>query len=152
MSTNSEGYGDTPATSADPEVVAEGDTDQLDTGDTLLDRGTDNILDEGIVTAEKPTSHRLETELEQYEGESLDERLEQEEPEVWQTADGPDAGAREADRAGRLAAADAEDSTGLPAADVFATDVGIDGGAASAEEAAVHVIDPDDAAGGSDRL
>ena len=141
-------YGDTTATSADPEIGAEGDTNQLEAEDTLLDRGVDNVMDEGFVTAEKPSRHRLETELEQYEGESLDDRLDQEEPEVWDTADGPDAGARETDRAGRLAVVDAE-GTGLAANDVFATDVGIDGGAASAEEAAVHIIEDED---GTERL
>lgn len=48
------------------------------------------------------------------------------------------------ERAGRLAAAD--DATGRNT-DVFAEDVGIDGGAASAEEAAVHVADDADGGG-----
>jgi nitroreductase len=51
--------------------------------------------------------------------------------------DGPDP------RAGRLVA---EDEGAHPAAeaDLVAQDVGIDGGAASAEEAAVHVVEDDD--------
>ena len=56
-------HGDTTATSADPEIGAEGDTNQLEAEDTLLDRGVDNVMDEGFVTAEKPSRHRLEVEL-----------------------------------------------------------------------------------------
>lgn len=49
-------------------------------------------------------------------------------------------------RAGRLASGDA-DVTGIALGndEYWARDVGIDGGAASAEESAVHIIDPDDA-------
>lgn len=138
--------GGTPATTPDPETGAEGDTDQLQQDDTLLDRGVENILDEGYSPPEHPTNRpRLETELDQELGEPLDDKLAAEEPEVWETDPGPDAGAREPDRAGRLAAADAE-ATGLPSADTMAVDVGISGGAASAEEAAVHVLDEDPAA------
>lgn len=136
-------YGDTSATTPDPESAAEGDTDQLTQDDTLLDRGVDNILDEGYSPPERPPNpHRLETELEQLEGEPLDERLAQELPEVWETADGPDAGASDPDRAGRLAPADAE-ASGAGATSLMARDAGISGGAASAEEAAVHVVDED---------
>lgn len=68
----------------------------------------------------------------------MDDKLEAEQPEVWET--GPDAGAREPDRAGRLTPGDAE-ATGLPAADTMAVDVGVSGGAATAEEAAMHVLE-----------
>lgn len=133
--------GGTPATTPDPETGAEGDTDQLQQDDTLLDRGVDNVLDEGYSPPERlPNRPRLETELDQERGERLDDKLAAEEPEVWETDPGPDAGAREPDRAGRLAPADT-DADGLPSADTMAVDVGISGGAASAEEAAVHVID-----------
>ncbi|MCU1431293.1 MAG: hypothetical protein JWP95_398 [Actinotalea sp.] len=136
-------YGDTSATMPDPETGAEGDTNQLQQDDTLLDRGVDSILDEGYSPPEhQPKHHRLETELEQYEGESLDERLAQEEPEVWDL-DGPAAGAAEPDRAGRLEATDSE-ASGAAAGSVLAHDVGIAGSAATAEEAAMHIIDEDD--------
>jgi len=141
--TTTSGEGGTPATSPDPESGAEGDTDQLTEDDTLLDRGVDDLLDEGYSPPEHRSSHRLETELEQERGESLDERLAAEEPEVWQTDPGPDAGASEPDRAGRLTAAD-PDASGEPTASTMATDVGFAGGAASAEEAAMHVMDDDD--------
>ena len=139
-------YGDTPATSPDPESGAEGDTNQLQQDDTLDDRGLESVIDEGYSPPDhRPNNHRLETELEQYEGESLDDRLAQEEPEVWET-DGLAAGAAEADRAGRLAPADPE-ATGDASASLMAVDVGIAGGAASAEEAAIHVIEDEDGAG-----
>ncbi|MCA1269899.1 DUF5709 domain-containing protein, partial [Streptomyces sp. 7G] len=50
----------------------------------------------------------------------------------------PQEGSTVEPRAGRLSGAD--DATGREN-DVFAEDVGIDGGAASAEEAAVHITD-----------
>lgn len=136
-------YGDTSATTPDPETGAEGDSNQLELDDTLLDRGVDDVLDEGYSPPDRPPNrHRLETPLEEIEGETLDERLAQEEPEVWETADGPDAGSSDPDRAGRLAPADAE-ASGAGATSMMAQDAGVAGGAASAEEAAVHVVDED---------
>lgn len=131
--------GDTPATSPDPEMVAEGDTNQLEAEDTLLDRGVDSVLDEGYSPPEHRPGHRLETHLDQALGESMADKLAQEEPEVWDDA-GPAAGSRDADRTGRLTA-DVADAAGVPTADTMAVDVGFDGGAATAEEAAMHVID-----------
>ena len=130
----------TPATTPDPETGAEGDTDQLTQEDTLLDRGVADALDEGWSPPERPQGHRVETHREQLEGESLDDRLAQEEPEVWETADGPDAGASDPDRAGRLAVA-APEAGGDQSSSVIAEDVGFAGGAASAEEAAMHLTD-----------
>ncbi|MCL3859995.1 DUF5709 domain-containing protein [Actinotalea sp. K2] len=143
MTSDSQSYGDTPATTPDPESVAEGDTNQLEQEDTLLDRGVDSVLDEGYSPPEHRPGHRLETQLEQYQGEALDDRLAQEQPEVWETTPGPDAGAREADRAGRLAAAESE-AGGETATSLMAQDMGIAGGGAGAEEAAVHLIDEDE--------
>ncbi len=144
-------YGDTSATMPDPESAAEGDTNQLQQDDTLLDRGVDSILDEGYSPPERePQHHRLETHLEQELGESLDDRLAQEEPEVWEAQDEPAAtGGTEPDRAGRLAAAESE-ASGAPAESTTAQDVGIAGSAATAEEAAVHVIDEDVTTGSGD--
>lgn len=137
----------TPATRPDPETGAEGDTDQLPKEDTLVRRGVDDLLDEGYSPPDHPTDHRFgQTELEEIEGESLDERLAREQPEVWENGDGPDAGARQPDRAGRLAADDA-DAAGESTTSLMADDVGVAGGAASAEEAAVHVLDDDEGAG-----
>lgn len=150
MTSNEFGNGGTPGTSADPEGVAEGDTDQLALEDTLMERGVDDLLDEGYSPAERPPyPHRLETHLDQLLGESLDEKLAQEAPEVWAADRGPDASAREPDRAGRLTSPEA-DGTGWPAVGTRAVDVGIAGGAASAEEAAMHVIDEDQEAAQDD--
>ncbi|NYD41184.1 DUF5709 domain-containing protein [Nocardioides panaciterrulae] len=124
--------------------------DQLQPQDTLDDRGVDDVLDEGISPAERPRGVTAKgvTPLEEIEGETLDERLRQEEPEVWEQADderdadvvdGPVGGEVGDERAGRLLAPDEgthEDHDGL-----VAEDEGIDGAGASAEEAAVHVIE-----------
>ena len=137
-------HGDTSATSPAPETQAEGDSNQLPQDDTLLDRGVENVLDEGYSPPDHPPNpHRIETAEEEREGDSLDDRLDQEQPEVWETVDEPDAGASEPDRAGRLAAGSSEPS-GAAATSLMAQDVGIDGGAASAEEAAVHVREDGD--------
>lgn len=106
--------------------------DQLQPQDTLDDRGVDDVLDEGYSPPDREPK-RLD------DDDSLDERLAQEEPE-------PDPYA-EAEREG--ADLDRDDETADPRAgrlaqgedDVTAEDVGIDGGAAGAEEAAVHVIE-----------
>jgi hypothetical protein len=66
------------------------------------------------------------------EDESLDSRLDRELPEVWEE----DSEEWDTARAGRIVETGTEVDR-----DVFGFDVGVDGGAASAEEAAVHVID-----------
>ncbi|CAN5231632.1 MAG: DUF5709 domain-containing protein [Nocardioides sp.] len=124
--------------------------DQLQPEDTLDDRGVDDILDEGISPAEKPHLSRSvgTTDYEVARGETFDERLAQEEPD-----EQPDLGEGEEDppgaedvgdqRAGRLVAPDqgsGEDSENQE----LAEDVGIDGAGASAEEAAMHIIEPPD--------
>jgi hypothetical protein len=120
------------------------DEDQLEPEETLDDRGVDDVLDEGYSPPEHEPAHLRHgmTREEQRAGETLDERLAEEEPDVDPYADVNDYG--EADpRAGRLVAPDeglGEDDE----KDEVAEDVGIDGGGASAEEAAVHVIESDE--------
>jgi hypothetical protein len=127
--------------------------DQLQPQDTLDDRGVDDVLDEGISPPERPRGVTAKgvTALEAAEGETLDDRVRQEEPEVWEQAeaerdadvvDGPVGGEVGSGRAGRLLAPD--EGTHEDADGPVAEDEGIDGGAASAEEAAVHVIDADE--------
>ncbi len=130
---------ETPATSTDPALGTEGDTDQLPREDTLVDRGVDDLLDEGYSPPERDRTNRWgETAWEESHGEPLDRRLAEEEPEVWDERPTP-SGEREELRAGRLSAdADAVDAGGT---DAFAVDEGVAGGAASAEEAAVHVVE-----------
>ena len=76
------------------------------------------------------------TEAEDRAGESLDDHLAEEEPEVWDN-DADDLPAEV--RAGRLIGTDG--GTGPVEDDDIAIDAGRAGNAASAEEAAVHVID-----------
>ena len=58
--------------------------DQLQPQDTLDDRGVDDVLDEGISPPDKPRGSTAKgvTDREQLEGETIDDRLAQEEPDV----------------------------------------------------------------------
>jgi Family of unknown function (DUF5709) len=92
--------------------------------------GDRNGLDAGYVPADRPYALDEDgvTARGMREGDTLDERLARE------RTDEPS----DPDRAGRLTAADGGSALESPD-DMEAVDVGIDGGAASAEEAAVHV-------------
>jgi hypothetical protein len=130
---------ETPTPMNDPSLDSEGDSDQLPMEDTLEERGVDDLLDEGYVPPERPRTNRYgETAWEQRHRETLDQRLAEEEPDVWAVHPRTDP-AREPDRAGRLV----EDDEAVEAGgnDEFAIDAGISGGAATAEEAAVHLIE-----------
>ncbi|OKK22936.1 hypothetical protein AMK16_02215 [Streptomyces sp. CB00455] len=124
----------------------------LDLQDAIDERTYDDMLDEGYSPPEKPlgvTKHGT-TAAEQQAGESLEDRLAQEVPDVAE-AEGDGIGDLAGgegepldsevggDRAGRLVAPD-EGAHGDTTKELTAQDRGIDGGAASAEEAAVHVI------------
>ncbi|VBA61037.1 DUF5709 domain-containing protein [Mycobacterium attenuatum] len=133
------------------------DDNQLQPQDTLIDRGVDDILDEGYSPPERPYPRGAFG-----PSETLDQLLAQEEPDpasrigVWLDDDEQqrsDQAERETEfpqrdevgwaRAGRLVAPDlgfGEDTE----AELVAEDVGISGGAASAEEAAMHIIDDGD--------
>ena len=141
-------------------------------GDSLVDdRGLAEPLDEGYSPPEKWSAAQGygNTPLEESQGESLDQRVEQElaEPDPYEVADEEaargdlaamvaedstegeavqaDVEGPEGDRAGRLVAQDEGVRTDTEK-DLVAEDVGIDGAAAGAEEAAVHVVDdPEDA-------
>jgi hypothetical protein len=112
--------------------------DQVDPSESLTGDNTEDPLDAGYQPPERAShSWRGETADEAREGESLDQHLAEEEPDV--SVDDIDDG--EADpRAGRLVAPD-EGAHEDREADEIATDVGRAGYAASAEEAAVHVRD-----------
>ena len=119
---------------------------QLDSADTLLDRGLVDGLDEGYSPPDREPSVRVPTASEEELGLSLDELLAAEEPEV---GDGPPANlfAEYGDevggtRAGRLVDGDEGGDVDTDK-DLWAGDIGIDGAGATAEEAAVHIIDPD---------
>lgn len=136
--------------------------EQLDAEDSLDDSGLDDLLDRGYSPPERPLAvdDRGTTASEQHTGESLESRLAREVPDTSETADeGTEdlvGGARGdlaggdgelsdtevgTDRAGRLT----QQGDGHVPAALTARDVGIDGAAASAEEAAMHVVpDPED--------
>jgi len=147
------------------------DYEVLDSSDTLDGAPGDDPLDRGVVTPDRWSAGTRygTTAEEQQEGASLDRLLAEEEPDV--TADETEEAEEEDDgesgsfaddedvadedvdglllddgpdpRAGRLVAED-EGAHPDEEADLVASDVGIDAGGATAEEAAVHVVEEDD--------
>lgn len=123
----------------------EDNVEQLQPADTLIDRGVDDVLDEGYIAPDNwsPAQGFGNTLAEMRQGENLDMRVKQEEPEAEAPDDSPwnpEGESREVGsvRAGRLV------DTGERDHESVAFSVGITGGAASAEEAAMHVITPED--------
>lgn len=116
----------------------------LDAEDTLeTDDLSADPLDTGISPPERhPAAERFGvTGTEAREGETLDERLAQEEPDIPALA--PES--EPEPRAGRLVSGDeGAHAVGRAQPRQFADDVGRDGGAASAEEAAVHLVPDED--------
>ncbi|QCW50142.1 hypothetical protein FE634_06490 [Nocardioides dongxiaopingii] len=137
------------------------DEDQLPGEDTLGSDGAPNDvadeLDRGYSPPETWSAAQGfgNTPYEEAVGESFDQRLAQEEPDPTTDPDGvldePDEQAEAAIdggevgrvRAGRLVAPDQGLGEDVES-DLVGRDVGIDGAAASAEEAAMHVVDEDD--------
>lgn len=121
----------------------------LEPADSLDDRGVADVLDEGWSPAERPwaVNDWGTTAREEAQGESLSGRLARELPEEdrWDgdgLGDAADTDGELIDdevgdrRSGRLLAVDGGDESH----DFYAMDVGVDGAAASAEEAAMHTI------------
>lgn len=147
-----------------PEVPDQSEQlDITDGDDTLVDRSTGDPLDEGYSPPENwSAAERFgNTAREEAEGETLDQRIAQEIPDVDPYAAAETDPDEQADatvdevgdeRAGRLTQSDPSGSAD-PAvdellgddagSDIVASDVGIDGAAASGEEAAMHVIADD---------
>jgi hypothetical protein len=136
--------------------------------DSLIGGPGDDPTDRGVAPPERWSSAMKfgSTADEQLEGESLDQLLAEEEPDPALTGvedelssssfygdEDEDAGDEDVDglllddgpdpRAGRLVAED-EGAHPDAEADLVARDAGIDDGAATAEEAAVHVVEDDD--------
>jgi hypothetical protein len=134
----------------DDDAVPE-QSEQLTQGqpyDTLEDRGVEDILDEGFSPPEKwsPAQKFGNTAEEMREGETLDQRLAQEEPDVEPDLEGDllDDGEVGDRRAGRLV--DPDEGIGMDVEkDLVGYEVGVDGAGASAEEAAVHIVDESEA-------
>ncbi len=142
-----------------------------DSTDTLSGAPGDDPLDRGVAPPERWSAgiRYGTTAGEQEQGESLDQLLAEEEPDdtldeledaedededdELSDLDDEDAGDEDVDglllddgpdpRAGRLVAED-EGAHPDEEEDLVARDAGIDGGAASAEEAAVHIVEEDD--------
>ena len=144
------------------------DYEVLDASDTLDGKPGDDPLDRGVATPDRWSAGMRygTTAEEEQEGESLDQHLAEEEPD-----DAFDSGDEDDDeesgyvtgdediagedidglllddgpdpRAGRLVAED-EGAHADTEADLVARDTGIDGGGATAEEAAIHVVEEDD--------
>ena len=126
--------------------------DQLTSEDTLDDpeKEVEDELDRGYSPPERwsPGQGFGNTAYEEATGESLDQRVAQEEPEAdpYDAAGSDDEDLDDGEvgdqRAGRLV--DLDEGLGEDTEkDMVADDVGIDGAAASAEEAAVHIV-PDE--------
>ncbi len=141
------------------------DFEVLGTADTLAGAPGDDPLDRGVIPPERWSAAMKfgATAAEQEAGQSLDQLLAAEEPDISPepaadglAEDGWDENVTDEDvvrlaretgpdpRAGRLTA-DEEGSVPIASADYVAHDAGIDGGGATAEEAAVHLIIEDEA-------
>ncbi len=136
-----------------------------DASDTLINEPEGDPLDRGVAPPERWSAgiRYGTTDDEQESGESLDQLLAEEEPDpaldLEEDDDVPEDSEDEDEadeyldglllddgpdpRAGRLVAED-EGAHPDAEADLVARDAGISGGAASAEEAAVHVVEDDD--------
>ncbi|MBB1242343.1 hypothetical protein GL263_01945 [Streptomyces durbertensis] len=134
----------------------EDDAAQLDPEDSLVERGANPAIEEGYSPPEKPLAAESwgTTAAEQHEREPLEGRLAREEPDVAAPAGdgvgdvpGGEGEPRDAEvgdrRSGRLVAQDEGVRTDREK-DLVAEDVGVDGAAASAEEAAVHTVEEDE--------
>lgn len=131
------------------------DSGLLDVEDTLVDDGVGDPLDRGWSPPDRPwaVEHNGVTAAERHRGETLEQRLAEELPDL-PLPDGDGIGdAQDTDgelldkevgdlRSGRLVAPD-EGAHEDEESALVATDVGIDGAAASAEEAAMHIVDED---------
>ncbi|WP_328369180.1 DUF5709 domain-containing protein [Streptomyces sp. NBC_00445] len=131
------------------------DAGLLDVQDTLVDDGVDDPLDRGWSPPDRPWAVERSdvTAAERLHGETLDQRLAEELPDLTEP-DGDGIGDSQgtdgelwdnevgAVRSGRLVAPD-EGAHEDEESAMVATDVGIDGAAASAEEAAMHIVDED---------
>jgi hypothetical protein len=147
-----------------PESADLTDYEVLDASDTLDGDPGDDPLDRGVAAPQRWSAaiRHGSTAEEQQSGESLDQLLAEEEPDVAGDEDNEPIGDLAGDeyagdedvdglllddgpdpRAGRLVAED-EGAHPDEEADLVARDSGIDGGGATAEEAAMHVVDDDD--------
>jgi hypothetical protein len=160
--TENEGYSEDVAAGLGEDIPDESEQlDQIQPDDSLVDRGVDDVLDEGLTTPQ-----RWSVEERDDDPDTLDERVSEEVPDFDEVAEDSEAGVSEpgepetvagsaaeydtdddqvgGQRAGRLVEEDEGIDTDTDP-DMVGFDVGIDAGAAGAEEASVHVVpDPGD--------
>lgn len=119
--------------------------DQLQEADSLIHRGVEDVLDEGYTAPDHWSAAQGfgNTPEEMRQGETIDQRVKQEQPEKkpverdWNSSkEDREVGG---ERAGRLMQVQ-----GPGGEATLGSDVGRSGGAASAEEAAMHIISDDD--------
>ncbi|HHV21981.1 MAG TPA: hypothetical protein GXZ30_10675 [Propionibacterium sp.] len=132
------------------EMVPDGSEqlDQLESDRSLIDRGLSDPMEEGYIPPDdwSVAEGFGNTAAEMRQGETLEMRIKQEMPETEPQDEGEYLDDKEVGhrRAGRLVDA----NQGYPGEDtepqLIGIDVGIDGAAASAEEAAMHIIDEDE--------
>jgi Family of unknown function (DUF5709) len=117
-----------------------GATVQLETNESLVAPPGADGLDAGHVPPDRPylLDEQRITADELSEPETLTERLDRERPDVPQTPE--EIVDLDDTRAGRITPAEV-DPDGEPAESIDAVDAGLDGGATSAEEAAMRVIE-----------
>jgi hypothetical protein len=140
------------------------DYEVLDANDTLDGDPGDDPLDRGVAAPEHWSAGLKYALKGEEDEESLDDLLSEEEPDITDADDDDSRDENETDaevkrldrdddpdpRAGRLAAAEADvyggddDVPAVQDGELLGTDTGIDGGGASAEEAAIHVVDDPD--------
>lgn len=132
------------------------DSGLLEPDESLEDRGVADVLDEGYSPPERPIAvfDWGVTAREAAGHEPLARRLAREVPDIAGDDEGDGIGDSSdtdgepyddevgADRAGRLIEGADEDT---PYAYLYARDIGVDGSAASAEEAAIHIVRDDTA-------
>jgi Family of unknown function (DUF5709) len=140
------------------------DYEVLDANETLDGNPGDDPLDRGVAAPEHYSAGLKYALKGEEDEESLDDLLSEEEPDITDEDDDGSWDENETDaevkrldrddapdpRAGRLATTEADvygEGADVPAiqdGELLATDTGIDGGGASAEEAAIHVVDDAD--------
>ena len=145
-----------------PEAPDIGASVQLESAESLVGPPNEEALDAGYIPPDPPyvLDEAGVTPAAIREGESLDERLHRERPDAGVEEPTPDGGDQpEAlagdERSGRLAPAADTAIAGTGGDDTIgstdAVDVGISGGAASAEEVAIHTLDDPPLTDGGDR-
>jgi len=118
------------------------DTEDFDPIESLTGDDPDENEETGYNPPDREpyTLRHVPTAAEDRYGESLDDHLAEEEPDVWASEDDDDVEGEP--RAGRLVAPD-EGAHEDDEADEVASDVGPAGYGSSAEEAAIHIVDDD---------